>query len=191
MSGKYRFWKPFEKANAFRGGIAGLSPEDFIPDHATREVWINNLYQVEVLKFYDGKPVNGMDYLQSQIEKRPLGTCAFIRLSFKRQDGTAVHDWRDCQRIKNELVGEDWTGIEIYPPESILVDTCNQWFLFCVPDGEARFPFMFQERLVTEAPNGPYGSQRPWPKNEKPPDLKTADELAAMLDKVREAKGTQ
>lgn len=170
MSGKYRLWKPFEKANAFRGGIEGLSPDDFLPEGAEREVWINNLYQVEVVKHYRD------------------GECGFIKLSFKSQDGYAVHDWRDMQRIKNELAGEEWTGLEIFPPERFLVDTANQFFIWCYKDID--IPFMFKERLVTEAPNGPYGSQRPWPKNEKPPDLKSAEDLAAMLDEFRQEKGT-
>lgn len=35
----HRFWKEFVKANTFRGGIDGLDPSDFVPEHATREVW--------------------------------------------------------------------------------------------------------------------------------------------------------
>jgi hypothetical protein len=37
-----------------------------------------------------------------------------------------VHDWRDLQRIKNQLVGPECEAVELYPAESRKVDTANQ-----------------------------------------------------------------
>lgn len=35
-----------------------------------------------------------------------------VHLSIRRTDRTAIHDWRDLQRIKNELVGPACEGVE-------------------------------------------------------------------------------
>lgn len=71
-----------------------------------------------------------------------------IHLSIRRQDREPVRDWRDFQRIKNQLAGPDWEGVEIYPAESRKVDGANQYHLWC-------FPFTlgigFNERLVSNS----------------------------------------
>jgi hypothetical protein len=57
-------------------------------------------------------------------------------LSIKRRDKKAIHDWRALQRIKNDLVGEEFEAIEIYPSESQLVDEANQYHLWVMPEGQ-------------------------------------------------------
>jgi hypothetical protein len=57
-------------------------------------------------------------------------------LSIKRRDKKPIHDWRAMQRIKNELVGEEYEAIEIYPRESELVDEANQYHLWVMPKGQ-------------------------------------------------------
>ena len=52
-------------------------------------------------------------------------------LSVKRIDRKPFHDWRAMQRIKNSVLGPEWEGVEMYPAESRLVDTSNQYHLFC------------------------------------------------------------
>jgi hypothetical protein len=54
-----------------------------------------------------------------------------IHLSIRRQDRQPCHDWRDFQRIKNQLAGPEWEAMEIYPAESRLVDGANQYHLWC------------------------------------------------------------
>lgn len=66
--------------------------------------------------------------------KMPIGMTV-IQLSIKRRDKREIHDWRDLQRIKNEIVGPEIEAIEIYPAESRLVDTANQYHLWCFPEG--------------------------------------------------------
>lgn len=51
------------------------------------------------------------------------------------QGETPLHDWRDMQTIKNVLCGPEAFGIEIYPPESHLVDTNNSFHLWVYLDG--------------------------------------------------------
>ena len=48
-------------------------------------------------------------------------------LSIKRRDRAPVHDWRELQQIKNMIVGDEHEGFEVYPAESRLVDTANQY----------------------------------------------------------------
>ena len=70
-------------------------------------------------------------------------------LSIKRIDQAVVHDWRDLQRIKDELVGPECEAIELYPANSRLVDTSTQYHLWCSRDPAFRFPVGFNQRLVT------------------------------------------
>lgn len=91
-----------------------------------------------------------------------------LHLSIKRVDGAAIHDWRDLQRIKNELAGPEWEGVELYPAESRLVDGANQYHIWCIED---QFPLGFNERLLCEdSENGV--TQRPWPEGQRPSDIK-------------------
>jgi hypothetical protein len=71
-------------------------------------------------------------------------------LSIRRNDRRAVHDWRDFQRIKNEVAGAEVEGAELYPAMSRLMDSANQYYLYCLPPGE-RFPMGYGQRLVTDS----------------------------------------
>ena len=72
------------------------------------------------------------------------GHVKFIQV--QRQDGKAVRDWRDMQRIKNQIAGEEIDAYELYPPESELADSGNTYWIWCYPPGE-RAPF----RITREA----------------------------------------
>ncbi len=56
-----------------------------------------------------------------------------IRLGICNVDQSARHDWREFQRIKNELIGRQAQGIEFYPPEAKLVDPSNYFLLWVFP----------------------------------------------------------
>lgn len=99
-----------------------------------------------------------------------------VHLSIKRRDKQPCRDWRDFQRIKNELVGPEAEGVEIYPAESRLVDLAAQFHLWVFTTG--KLPFGFDEgRLVSDADTGDGAVQRPF---EAPP--------AAMLTVAQLAK---
>jgi len=70
-------------------------------------------------------------------------------LSIKRQDRESIHDWRELQQIKNELVGPEHEAVELYPAESRCVDAANQYHLWVILDPTYRFPFGFRERMVS------------------------------------------
>jgi hypothetical protein len=73
-----------------------------------------------------------------------------VHLSIKRIDKQPIHDWRDLQQIKNELIGPECEAMEIYPAESRLVDTANQFHLWCFIDPEVRLPVGFPARYVND-----------------------------------------
>lgn len=77
----------------------------------------------------------------------------WVHLSIKRIDKAPIHDWRDLQAIKNMIVGPEHEGIELYPAESRLVDTANQYHLWCLRKGQ-RFPVGFIERMVIDSGQG-------------------------------------
>lgn len=71
------------------------------------------------------------------------GWPAMVHLSIKRIDKEPIHDWRDLQEIKNMIVGEEHEAVELYPRESRVVDTVNQYHLWVVKEKGKSFPFGF------------------------------------------------
>lgn len=69
-------------------------------------------------------------------------------LSIKRLDRDWIHDWRELQIIKTELVGHENEGMELYPAESRLMDSANQYHLWVHKDKGFRFPFGWDKRVV-------------------------------------------
>lgn len=90
-------------------------------------VWKNDLYQVNERRM----PGCG-----------PAGA-AIVHLSVRRLDREPIRDWRHMQRIKNQLVGPECEGVELYPAESRLVDTANQFHMWCIADPAYRWPVGF------------------------------------------------
>lgn len=105
----------------------------------------------------------------------PLGP--MVHLSIRRLDRSPIHDWRELQDVKSTLLGPNVEGVELYPAEDRVVDTANQYHLWCSPPG-VRWPFGFESgRVVTEASVA--GSvQRPFAKPDAgeytPADLRAA-----------------
>lgn len=50
--------------------------------------------------------------------------------------------WWEMQRIKNELAGESATAVEVYPPQSEVVDEADMYHFWVLPDG---LPFSLRE----------------------------------------------
>jgi len=76
----------------------------------------------------------------------------YIWLSIRRDDRKAIHDWREMQQIKNDIVGREHEGVELYPAESRKVDAANQYHMFVMRDPEYRFPFGFESGGVSDTP---------------------------------------
>ena len=56
-----------------------------------------------------------------------------VQIGISAIDGTARHDWREFQAIKNQLAGEECEAFELYPAESRLLDPSNYYTLWCFP----------------------------------------------------------
>jgi hypothetical protein len=124
------------------------------------EVWLNDYYQV-LVTFFDCEA---------------MGVKGMRWLSIKRIDRKPIHDWRELQLIKNELCGKDFEAVELYPSETRVNDTANQYHLFVLPKGMV-WPFGYFEREVSELSS--QGSvQRPFAPHVVPPDLLTPEQVA-------------
>lgn len=97
---------------------------------------------------------------QKVLELSPTLKAPTFWLSIKRLDREPCRDWRHFQQIKNEIIGPEYEAMELYPAESRLVDSANQYHLWGFYDPTYRFPFGFNERMVSMAPIGK-SKQRP------------------------------
>jgi len=149
-------WTPFELAPNQTGG-------DYLGHKKPDLIVMNSIYQVSVY-----------------VERFPDPFGEGAHLSIKTHDKAARHDWRDLQRIKNELCGPEHDAMEIYPAESKLVDAANQYHLFVFKD--FKFPFGFQTRLVSD---GTWRGSKQRPFMERPADCLDSqqyEELYARLE---------
>ena len=85
----------------------------------------------------------------------------FVHLSIKTLDKRPARDWRDFQRIKNELVGEECEGLELFPAESRLVDTANQYHLWVYRNPNFRIPVGWECGRHVESTATGGATQRP------------------------------
>lgn len=116
-------WHPFERvdlpADALRRAWEGTG--DLVSAHR------NNVFSVQI-------------YLRAR-----AGALGVLHLAVRRHDGEEVRGWSDLQRIKNELCGEGCAALEVYPPDSEVVDQANMRHLFVLPEGEEA-PFTIRGR---------------------------------------------
>jgi hypothetical protein len=141
-----------------------------------KEVWVNNTYTVFVNRHLPCE----------QIKDGKGNPLLYTWLSIKRNDRMAKPDWRDFQWIKNQLVGEECEGVELYPAESRLADGANQYHIYVFEDQTFRFPFGFTDRIVTQ--KSPIGeTQRKFPANRIPKDLKECEEkVTKFVEELKE-----
>lgn len=125
---------------------------------------------------YIGTFRNSRYQVQMREYDSPLG--AMTWLSIVNVDRSARHDWRDFQRIKNELLGPEREAFEVYPAESRLVDTNNQYHLFVLGEGQV-FPVGYSERAVSTDVAGSAHKQRAF--EVVPPDLKRQDSVHTRI----------
>ena len=60
-----------------------------------------------------------------------------VHLSIKRRDRLPIdyNHWRVLQRIKDELMGDNIEAVQLFPCAARLVDTSNQYHLWCLAPG--------------------------------------------------------
>lgn len=123
-------------ALATRFGITREAAQEQVEHLRGQAVYMNERYQVNV-----------------QVIRAPFGpdTGDVFWLSIKRRDREVIHDWRELQAIKNQIVGDEHEGFEVYPAESRLVDSANQFHLWVFADPKVRLPVGFRTREVIGA----------------------------------------
>ena len=136
--GKPVTWRTFSDTFGFSKSEA----KKFLRDMSKDEIWTNNTYSVSVRRrvgpgFFDAT--------KEVYSGFPKESGEVVWLSIKRHDKEPIHDWRDLQRIKNEVVGEKAEAMEIYPAESRLMDASNQYHLCALHVG---IPLGFVGRAV-------------------------------------------
>lgn len=95
--------------------------------HARRQdrLVMNNLYQVAVARVPVPDEWPPMTHLSvKRLDKAPLG----------------VEHYDHLQRIKSDLCSPDCEAMEIYPAESRLADSANQYHLWCIDAPGVRLP---------------------------------------------------
>ncbi len=115
------------------------------------EIWENRFYYCQARKYSRGFFI---------------GDSPYVVIGITATDESARHDWRDFQRIKNDVVGNEWEAVELYPAESRLKDPSNRFYLWAVPPGTLRFGLP-AGRIVLDAceaiaPQRPFSE--PWDK---------------------------
>jgi hypothetical protein len=103
-----------------------------------------------------------------------------VHLSFKRLDREIFIPYRDKMRIKDEFVGAECEGVELFPARSRELDTANQYHLWIIDDPTFRFPFGFAERCVSDISLAGV-VQEPWPPEERPADCLPKDEFIRRM----------
>lgn len=68
----------------------------------------------------------------------------WLYLMIRRHDQKPI-GWAEMQRIKNELYDPETIGIQVFPRESKLINDCNMYWMFLVPDTERT---TFESNLV-------------------------------------------
>jgi hypothetical protein len=104
-------------------GRSRAAAEERVKQLTDHEVWVNNLYQVNV------EHGHGND---------------FAHVIIRRLDRQPVHNWQHFQQIKNELIGPECEAVELYPAESHLVDAKDHYHLWTFTSPQRSFGIGFR-----------------------------------------------
>lgn len=97
---------------------------------------------------------NGLYTVHAEAADPELGLAGPVHLAIHDRRRTARHDWREFQRIKSELLGPEREAVELYPAESRVIDTSNEFHVWVLGVGD-RWPFGFDGgRHVLDDPHG-------------------------------------
>jgi hypothetical protein len=154
----YDEWQASSLTEEQVAAIHATQPGIRIPD----QIWVNSRYEVWVTYGAAGGEEAGWPKMHW--------------LSIKRRDKEPMRDWRDLQRIKNDLIGPENEAVELFPAESRLVDTSNQFHLWVLADPKVVFPFGYRNRLVIDE-HDDGSKQRAF--EEKPEDAVSVEEAEA------------
>lgn len=137
-------WPTWSKAVRATTGLSEEQLKNLYNDEfLAGDTWINDVYVVIVTGMKDN----------------------ITHLSIRRRDRKPCRDWRDFQQIKNQLCGPEFEAVELYPAESRVIDTANQFHLWVIPFGCHISLGYFFGRHVTDDLKIPGAVQRPLEKS--------------------------
>lgn len=142
--------------------VDALPPEAFDVGHMQRVLGLTaeaaeNMMQMNLTTIIYTNGDEAGDY-QVNVRKTVLAPWAagfewpaMLHLSIKRRDKGPIHDWRVMQEIKNQILSPEYEAVELYPAESRLTDTANQYHLWAFAHPGVAFPFgYFDGRNVND-----------------------------------------
>ena len=119
--------KPLKWQDIYKLGHTKRKSKAAVAATLNDEIWLNDRYQASVRR----RTGEGwFDETEECYNGFPAENGEVTWLSIKRRDKEPIHDWRDLQRIKNDICGPDAEAMEIYPAETRLMDRANQYHLF-------------------------------------------------------------
>ena len=127
----------FRKQFIAAGGTKEEADESY-RNVSKQETYSNDIYLVQINR--DANHGFGEESL-------PDG---MFELTIRRLDREPMHDWRHVQQIKNQIVGEENEMVELYPAESRLRDSANQFWFYGFNNDQVRFPFGMFGRVVND-----------------------------------------
>ena len=128
--------QPFVSEEFAREKVSEVLAEE---EAADKQIWQNDFVQVSVYR-----NASADEYVHEDSFKGKL-----TYLSIKRLDKKPINDWQLFQDIKNAICGKEAEAIQMYPAESRLVNTANQYHLFVFETGYF-IPFGFTQRSVVK-----------------------------------------
>lgn len=109
-------------------------PKSYTPQSEFWGAWEDKSH---LLKFHPDPAMTrayGNLVISVQVSEAETEWGTVTHLWVRRHDGRPLH-WKHMQRIKNELVGEERTAVEVYPAQADLVDVANMYHLYVLPEG--------------------------------------------------------
>ena len=126
----YKKTKKTAKENGIKPPTMG-SLERMLKEDNEMPIYSNGIYEVHV---HDENKDNKFE--------KP------VHLSIKNYERTTDVPWQHKQWIKNDIMGEEFEAVELFPAESRVVNTANQYHLWCFPKGIMMFGW--PTRVVTK-----------------------------------------
>lgn len=117
-----RPWRPFALTTPVR-------PDGTVDEAVAnaKEIFLSNSHYLVFMRIINPEDPYDED------KTTPVDAPLMVHLSMRTVENDVRHDWREMQRVKNEILGPEWEGMELYPAESRVVDTANQFHLWCLP----------------------------------------------------------
>ena len=126
---KAKAWMRMQAAELADNNIYEKIKDKFLDDMPD-EVWMNDRYQATIR------------YLN-----KDLGRDGICQMCIHSHTRATNRPWRHFQQIKNDVFGDEREALELYPAESRVVDTANEYHLW-VWTKDSQIPVGFQERNV-------------------------------------------